>query len=403
MAPWRKELMRREPTNSDFANPPAPNVGWWAAAGVFLGLLLLLLVPLLRPAVTPAVAPSLAAPAEPEAPVVAPVDLAAVRARAWEKIQPRLAEADAASAAAIDQSLEPLHYFFAQRKAGTRPFAEAVLSLRGKWRYMKARLPGTDDNGHFAFLQEKFAHHVFRPEDLKAAMEGAIARYVSAVQGVENQLLVNVRADLSDSELRLVADAVPALRGEAVFRQEYQRLLNSLVPTVAGDVNVALSRELTAVVGAEVAAKLAARVAVAVSTRLGVSAGLLGTGAAAGWATFGVGLAAAIVIDLSVDWLLKQGGYDPAGDVAAKVNQTMDRVRLMIVTGDDEAHAVYAKLRAMQEHDPSAAVRAESEYAAGRIAASGNLGLRFAMTQLHEGRGKLRREALRRLIAQGGD
>jgi hypothetical protein len=400
--------MNHEPVITVAESPPLPpdRFGRWATAGVVVGLMLLVGFGVLWP-LWPVDCPRPAAPAHgeraaPAALTVQPVDLAAVRARAWEKILPRLAEADAAATAEIDHSLERLHRFFGERKAGTRAFADAVLSLRGKWRFVKARLPWTDDEGHFTFLRERFAQHVFRPDDLKVEMEASVARFASAVQGIENQLLVKVRADLSDSELRAVPDAVPALRGAVVFQQEYAGMLNRVVPVVAGDVNVGLAKELSTFLGAEVAARLSSRVAVAVGTRLGISAGLLTAGAASGWATFGVGLVAAIVLDISIDWLMKLSGYDPAGEVAAKVNQTLDRVRLMIVRGDPEAHAAYKKLRDLEQRDPVASVRAECGQSADHIAASGNLGLRFELERLNEVRAKLRREALRRLVLEGG-
>ncbi|MCE9603458.1 MAG: hypothetical protein K8U03_00990 [Planctomycetia bacterium] len=326
-----------------------------------------------------------------------PIDWTTWRRKAWDKIEPRIDEADREALECLKVELASIDEFFYERRAGTKPFAEAVLSLQGKWVFVKSKLPTVDDDAHLKFLQEKFEQNIFAIADLKTVIESAIGGYVSRVQGIENQLLVDVRADLSEREFAVPGAPLAALP-EQEFRRRFERLLQDVAEAVARDSQFAVSREVVSFVSGEIAAQIAVRVATAVATRLGVSAGILGTGAASSWATFGIGLVAAVAIDVAIDRITKIAGYDPAEKISEKVRDVLKQVRTLLVEGDPEALAALDKLRSMARSDNDATVRAESQKAVDSIEAGGSLGLRRELLKLHETRAKLRREALRRLV-----
>lgn len=326
-----------------------------------------------------------------------PIDWSAWRKKAWDKIEPRIAEADAADRAALETQLATVDAFFQERRPGTKAFAEAVLSFKGKWVFVKSKLPTAEDGDHLKFLNEKFERNIFTIDELRRVIESSIGGYVSRVQGIENQLLVDVQADLSERELA-VAGAPLANVPEGEFRNRFEALLQSVATSVAHDSQFAASREVVSFVAGEIAAQIAVRVATAVATRLGISAGILGTGAASGWATFGLGLVAAVVIDVAIDKITRAAGYDPVAKVAAKVDEVLGQVRTMIVDGDPEAVRDLAKLRVMAVEDPVAEVRIVARNSVESIEAGGYLGLRRELVKLHEARSELRREALRRLV-----
>ncbi|MBL9082160.1 MAG: hypothetical protein JNK76_10165 [Planctomycetales bacterium] len=330
---------------------------------------------------------------------VAPIDRAALRRKAWDQIQPRLDAADAASRAAVDEQLAGVEEFFRVTDAGVKPFAEAVLSLRGKWEYAKSKLPTAEDDQHLRFLSGKFEEYIFKFDDLKVLIERAIGGYVSRVQGIEGGLLVDVRADLSEGEL--AAAGLPKfLASDAAFRAAFQQALETAAAGVAADFKTGVSREVVSFVAGEIAAQIAVRTAAAVAARLGVSAGVLGTGAASSWGTFGLGLVAAVVVDVAISKVAKWAGYDPVARVSEKVQATLAQVRSLLVDGNPEARAAFEQLRKMETDDADANVRDESRKAADSIERSGNLGLRSQMLQLHEERARLRRAALQRLVLE---
>jgi hypothetical protein len=84
--------------------------------------------------------------------------------------------------------------------------------------------------------------------------------------------------------------------------------------------------------------------------RLGVSGGLLAAGAGSSWATFGIGLVAAIVIDIGIDWGMKLAGHDPAGEVASKVEGVLQKVKELLLDGEPQAVEAYKKLWPFTAH-----------------------------------------------------
>ena len=210
---------------------------------------------------------------------------------------------------AADRDAALVTRFFAERKERARAFAEEVLSLRGKWEFVKAKLPFTDHDGHERDLHDRFEEMVVSGPELKELIQSVVSRYVSELQGLENDLLVSLRADLSDSELAgLQAGAV--LKTDEAFRRN-ARSLERVAGVVAGDLPVQVGREALTWVSADIATNVTASLATALAERLGISAGVLGTGAASGVATLGVGIAAGFVVDAVLDRVLRAMGHDP--------------------------------------------------------------------------------------------
>jgi hypothetical protein len=333
-------------------------------------------------------------------PQVRPIDSQAIRKRAWRKIKPRLAVATRASEDEMERAIDSINDFFSERKQGTKAFAASVLSLKGKWQFIRSHLPYAEANQHLKFLETKFGEHVFKPEELKAAVESAVAEYVKSVQAIENQLLVNCRQDISDSD-PLSQKVIPQIGSQKTFQAEFQRLLTVVGSDVSHDLNYTIGREAVVFVGWDIATTIFLRVGAAVATELGVDSTLLAAGAASSWETFGIGLAAMIVVDIAVDWLEKLTGHDPAAAVALKVDGTLDRVRSLLIDGDPEAIRIYRKLRRMENEDTDPTVRNRCRTAADKIERSGRLGLRAELKRLHEMRSRLREETLERLVLEG--
>jgi hypothetical protein len=338
-------------------------------------------------------------PAE-AAPIVPPIDVQAIRQKAWRKIKPRLAVANRASEDELERAIDSINEFFGERKQGTKAFAASVLSLKGKWQFIRSHLPYAEANQHLKFLEAKFGEHVFKPDELKAAVESSVAQYVKSVQGIENQLLVNCRQDISDSD-PLSQKVIPQIGSQKAFQAEFQRLLGVVGTDVSHDLNYTIGREVVVFVGWDIATTIFTRVGAAVATELSVDSTLIAAGASSSWATFGVGLVALIVVDIAVDWLEKLTGHDPAAAIALKVDGTLDRVRTLLIDGDPEAIRVYRKLRRMENEDADPAVRTRCRTAADKIEQSGRLGLRAELKRLHEMRSRLREETLERLVLEG--
>ncbi len=253
---------------------------------------------------------------------------ATARVQAWQKITPRVRAADLNGRETADRREEFVRAFFADRKRHSRDFGEAVLSLSGKWAFIKSKLPYSDGDSHRQYLRERFAQIVVSGPELQDLIQSVVAGYINELQGIENDLLVQIRADLSDSDLaRFETGAM--LRTDEAFRNEYAKSLEQIAAVVQRDVMIQVGRETVAWVSADIATNITISLATALAERLGVSAGVLGTGVASGTLTLGVGIAAGLVLDAILDWVLKIYRHDPAGEIAWKV----DRRRLDMFQG----------------------------------------------------------------------
>jgi hypothetical protein len=336
-------------------------------------------------------------------PIVKRIDAAAVRAKAMSVAESKLAvaEKEFAEAAAnlASKHLAAIDQFFDERKAGIRPFAESILSLGGKWKFVKGQVWKEDEQKHAEFLRAEFEKHVFSPTELSEVVKQVVAGYLAELQGLENEFLVKMRADLGESDPD-VAAVIPALASQEAFNKDFAKLAATAMTLVAKDLESDVAREIASFIAGEIAAKLGLKVLAGIGAKLGVSGGILATGAASSLATFGVGLLAAILADLAIDKLLQAAGHDPVTKTAERVEQSLTGIRDSIQDGIPEARQDWKELSDLALGDPDRAVREAAAKAAESIARSGNLGLRRELLHLHELRAAARREAIKTLISK---
>ena len=333
---------------------------------------------------------------EPQAP---PPDPACVRA--WQKITPRLQQAEKDGDKAGQKQLQVIEDFFVDKKRHATDFAEEAIGWRGKWAFVKGKLNGDEGKAYQAHLRSAFERHFFTGSDLQELLEKAIKAYLTELEGQENALLVAIRADLAEQDLP-TPRALAALRSDEAFRKEYRKMLEQVVPIVSRDLKIAVGREAVVWVGSEIAAAVTVRIATAVAVRLGVSGGILGTGVASGVATLGIGVVVGFIVDGAVDWIMRLAGYDPAGKIANETSATLRRIQELLIDGDKGAHCVYGELRRLQHEDLFPFVRDECRRAADQIETGGSLGLGSELKRLREVRARLREAALKKLILEGG-
>ncbi|HUY87636.1 MAG TPA: hypothetical protein VMV10_02770 [Pirellulales bacterium] len=254
---------------------------------------------------------------------------AEIRAEAAARAERSLAWADAESQRALQ--LAPLDEFFADVKKHTPQFADAVLGLGSKWRFVADKLPYTRGNRHAEFLQSAFREHLFAPEDLSRAIEQIARSYADSLTAIENRMLVKLREDLSD----LPPAALPQFADEATLWAAYQDALQRTLAHIGDDLKADVSQELVSLVAGEVLTQVA--------VRLGVSAGILGAGAGASWATLGAGLVVGLIVDQLVSWIWDWWA-DPRGNLAAELNDKLNHLHALIVDGDDAAPGLKAAL-----------------------------------------------------------
>lgn len=229
------------------------------------------------------------------------------RALVQAAINKRIEESSQKSLAAITNRSNEFRTFVQERKAGAKPFSEEVVSIYGKWRVLKSKLPLTDSEGHKKYIVDQFDKHIFTPQQLSDRVKTIIEDSIRDLDQEQNNLAVAIRKELLGR---------PLMPGEIpVAREELTNAIDRAVFTAQVDA----AKGATGLVVAEVTASVASQVL----TRLGVSAGILSAGAATSWWTLGAGLAIGFAVNELWDWI-----DDPAGDIKREVEGSLDNLAM---------------------------------------------------------------------------
>ncbi len=286
---------------------------------------------------------------------------------AWKTIAPKLSNAELTSLKASDKYAARIEAFFAERKAGARLFAEDAFSLRGKLAFVQSKVPWANGYEHSLYLRARFEEHIFSADELKELIECAVREYLCEINGIEDKLLVEIRADLKDRDI-VAASLAPALVSDENFKSAYSRIAQQISPALRLDTSILVARQVPGFFAAEIGSTVYVRVVGIVGARLGFSGGILGTGAAFSAETFGIAMLAGYLFDKILDWAMLKAGYDPEGELAAKVCEFLDETQTLLLDGDSQG---------------------------------GALGLRGELLKLHRERFKLCGESVKKMVFEG--
>lgn len=245
------------------------------------------------------------------------------RAEIEEACRKHVSEAEANAAAAIKRRATEFSGFIDSRKSGAKPFSKDIISSYGKWRAVKPYLPFTKSEGHKEFVVQKFDEHIFTKQQLGAAVKRAVEGSVKDLESIENELAVALRQEILGRSL--APDEVP------IAAEEFKKAVERFV--AASQWDAAKSA------GSLVVSEVAAQVATQVFVHLGVSAGILGAGAANSWWSFGAAFVIGIVVDVIWEWI-----DDPAGDIEHEMITALDKLSSDASTAiEDEMNKVISQ------------------------------------------------------------
>lgn len=256
------------------------------------------------------------------------------------RLEKRLASADQECEKRLEASLVDLKAFFAAARQGTPRLSEELLGFSSKWYLIVDCVPYTRGDRHQEFLRDRFSENIFSGAQLKSAIENAVKSYLRGIADVENEMLVRMRLDLAD----LPQSQSPELQTDRAFKAAFDEATNKVQHQLSKD----LQADVGCLVVSEVAGNLASRITLQILERvavmLGVDAGILGTGAATSWGTFGASLVVAVIVDWVVtsiwDWWA-----DPKGELTAKLNGELERLEALITNGEDNVVGLRGELQ----------------------------------------------------------
>lgn len=249
-----------------------------------------------------------------------------------EVAKPHLGKAEQAAERAIEEHVKSLDTFFADSKKRTHTFAGEALSWSSKWRLVADYVPFTDGDRHQKYIRSKFEEHIFKADQLEEAVKQVVRSYLAHIRSIESKMLVDLRADVSD-----FPSAYPlAQLDDKRIQESYDQALSRAIAATGGDLRADIAMQLVSTIAGEVLTQVA--------VRLGVSAGILGTGAASGWATFGIGVVVGLIVDQFVSWIWDWWA-DPKGNLAAELDKKLDEMNRLIVDGSTDVQGLRDRLK----------------------------------------------------------
>ncbi len=229
---------------------------------------------------------------------------------------------------------------FERSRSQTGPFAKSALGWGSKWRLVADATPFTRGDRHAEFLRAQFEGQVLRGEDLTKTIEQAVNAFLAEIRSVESKMLADLRVDVED----LAATNRLSLLDEDALRSHFDAAIECAMQVSGLDLQSNVGSQLVSIIVGEVLTQVA--------VRLGVSAGILGTGAASGWATLGIGILVGLVIDQIVSAVWNHWN-DPTKNLEEELNYQLKVMQRMICYGDDRTKGL------AQHFDEIAKTRAE--------------------------------------------
>jgi hypothetical protein len=221
----------------------------------------------------------------------------------------------------LAESIDPIQTFFRDAEQGIPGFVDEALGWRSKWNFVLDRMPFTKNGHHEAFMREAFGCHLFTPEQLAGVLKQCIDGLRADVEGIENQMLVGLRADFDELPLR----PIQVTSGEQDLRHAYANVLARVQQSAQPAVLADLTADLSSLVLTDVL--------LVVGRRLATSGGLLTAASAGSWTSFGATLIAGVMVDQFLCWIWDRIA-NPRGHLANVLRVRLADIQRVLIEGD---------------------------------------------------------------------
>jgi len=212
-----------------------------------------------------------------------------------------------------------LNQFFITSKKNIPSFVDEALGYYSKWKIIIDNIPYTSGGTHEKFIREKFEEIVLKPNQLEKEVRLTVTNYLDKVSSMENRMLVDLRADIPDIS-------------KDYFNENLSvNLFQEKVDKIVVLASVASTEDISPTIVLNLASIIAGEALTAVAIQMGVSSGILTTGAVTGWATFGIGLVVSLIVDQIIGWLWNWYA-DPKGMLIQKLITKLNEIFLLVTT-----------------------------------------------------------------------
>ncbi|MCY2983556.1 MAG: hypothetical protein NTY15_07955 [Planctomycetota bacterium] len=236
---------------------------------------------------------------------------------------PHLNRAEESIAKATRTHFQAIDALFVRSRSQSPTFAKSALGWGSKWRIIADATPFTRGDRHAEYLKEQFEAQVLKGEDLSKAIEQAVNEFLAEIRNSESKMLVDLRVDVEDFKSTYELGRMDS----AEVQSQFDAAVENAMLISGNDLQSNISSQLVSIVVGEVLTQVA--------IRLGVSAGILGTGAASGWFTLGVGVIVGLVIDQIVSAIWTHIS-DPQKNLEEELNIQLKVMQRLICFGDKD-------------------------------------------------------------------
>ena len=198
-------------------------------------------------------------------------------------------------------------------------FANAALSWKGKWYSIQPWLPGGNEQSARDFLNELFQSHFFNSSDLQTTLQNEIISTQMIWNALETKFYLENSWLLNSSEAIIDLDESSSF-SEASSGQSDPAQIRQHGPNLDGIQNENQSTTLKSA-GRLIASEVTTEIAARVLARMGISLGILSTGASSSVYTFGAGAILGLVVDQCYSWI-----QDPEGRLERELKGALERL-----------------------------------------------------------------------------
>jgi hypothetical protein len=217
----------------------------------------------------------------------------------------------------VGKEFTELKDFFSTAKQNIPAFVDEALGYYSKWKIIIDLIPFTSGGNHEKFIRQTFEEIVFNPKQLEKEVKATVKSCLDQIYSIESRMLVDLRADLSD---------IPK---EYFIEKFNEKAFQDKVDKTVALASVSSVSDLNSTIGLSLASFIAGEALALVAIQLGVSSGILTTGAASGWATFGIGAVVGLIVDQMVGWIWNWWA-DPKGDLKQKLESKLEEIFLLV-------------------------------------------------------------------------
>jgi hypothetical protein len=251
--------------------------------------------------------------------------VANARKAAWEKVTDRLGDSNREAHHLIWKYERQVRRFFRDKEIFAHDFAKDVLGWASLFHWGKDQI--LKGGEHEKYIRESFARHLFRGEDLKTLLDNAVEGFEAELDGLDARLLVELRADLPDSDLAALG-IQPAFASDESLRAEFKRLRE--------EVTRLTNRDVAVVAGREAVNWTAGGLLTATALRMAVSSGLIKDASFFSARSMTIVLIVGFALDTVLRWIIHEAGYDPEKEVVEQVHKLFNRLTKLLVEGDPD-------------------------------------------------------------------